>query len=274
MSRKCALAVAGLVRVITLPIMKWNRVSTLAQASERLVPRVKVRTRRGKLLFYTPSKTAIYWPRHGFAAEPQTLEWIDTIGGGDVLWDVGANVGAYALYAAKIPGISVLAFEPNPFTFHTLVKNISLNRLEDSIKAFCLAFSDVTKIDDLYLPNIDAGTVCNVFGKDSFSRGRPLDRGARIAVPGMSIDRFCEVFEPPLATHMKIDVDNIEERIVAGGIRALSHPELRSVLIEMDDERDEQKTKIYDLMTEAGLAPAEQHPSTDPRFFNQLFERR
>ena len=216
MSRKCALAVAGLVRVITLPIMKWNRVSTLAQASERLVPRVKVRTRRGELLFYTPSKTAIYWPRHGFAAEPQTLEWIDTIGGGDVLWDVGANVGAYTLYAARIPGISVLAFEPNPFTFHTLVKNISLNRLEDSIKAFCLAFSDATKID----------------------------------------------------------VDNIEDRIVSGGIRALSRPELRSVMIEMDNERDDQKTKIYDLMTEAGLAPAERHPLTNPRFFNQLFERR
>ena len=274
MSRKCAAAVAGLVRVITLPIMKWNRVSTLAQASERLVPRVKVRTRRGELLFYTPSKTAIHWPRHGFAAEPQTLEWIDTIGGGDVLWDVGANVDAYALYAAKIPGISVLAFEPNPFTFHTLVKNISLNRLEDSMKAFCLAFSDATKIDDLYLPNIDAGTVRNVFGKDNFSRGRPLDQGARIAVPGMSIDRFCEVFKPPLATHMKIDVDNIEDRIVSGGIRALSRPELRSVLIEMDNERDEQKTKIYDLMTEAGLAPAERHPLTNPRFFNQLFVRR
>lgn len=42
----------------------------------------------------------------------------------------------------------------------------------------------------------------------------------------------------------------------------------------MDDERDEQKTKIYDLMTEAGLAPAEQHPLANPRFFNQLFERR
>ena len=58
---------------------------------------------------------------------------------------------------------------------------------------------------------------------------------------------------------------NIEERIVSGGIRALSRPELRSVLIEMDNERDEQKTKIYDLMTEAGLAPAERHPLTNPR---------
>ena len=93
-------------------------------------------------------------------------------------------------------------------------------------------------------------------------------------MPGMSIDRFCEVFKPPLATHMKIDVDNIEDRIVSGGIRALSRPELRSVLIEMDNERDEQKTKIYDLMTEAGLAPAERHPLTNPRFFNQLFVRR
>ena len=175
---------------------------------------------------------------------------------------------------AKIPGVSVLAFEPNPFTFHALVRNISLNGCEDSIKPFCLAFSDRTSIDDLHLPNIDAGTVLNVFGKDSLSRGRPLDEGARVAVPGMAIDRFLEVFEPPLPTHLKIDVDNIEDRIVAGATRTLSDRGLRSVLIEMDGERDEQSSKINDLMTAAGLAPGERHPLKNPRFFNQLFERR
>ena len=32
--------------------------------------------------------------------EPETLEWIDTVPEGAVLWDVGANVGLYSVYAA------------------------------------------------------------------------------------------------------------------------------------------------------------------------------
>ena len=33
--------------------------------------------------------------------EPETLEWIDTIPKNSVLWDIGANVGLYSLYAAR-----------------------------------------------------------------------------------------------------------------------------------------------------------------------------
>ena len=33
--------------------------------------------------------------------EPETLEWIDSIPGGSILWDVGANIGLYSIYAAK-----------------------------------------------------------------------------------------------------------------------------------------------------------------------------
>lgn len=32
---------------------------------------------------------------------PETLEWIDNFPQGSVLWDVGANVGLYSIYAAK-----------------------------------------------------------------------------------------------------------------------------------------------------------------------------
>lgn len=273
MSRKCAIAVAGLVRGLTWPITKWSRISTLAQASDWITPRVEVKTRQGILQFYTPSKTSVYWPRRGYEAEPQTLDWLDTIGAGDVLWDVGANVGAYTLYAAKIPEVSVLAFEPNPFTFHSLANNIALNRLEEKVQAFCIAFSDTTAIDNLYIPNIESGTVLNVLGRDSHSRGRCLDQGTRVAVPGFTIDKFCEVFEPPLPTHIKIDVDNIEERIVSGAMDTLSNPRLRSVLIEIDLEHVEQTAKISKSMAEAGLTPTEQHPFETPRFFNQLFQR-
>ena len=36
--------------------------------------------------------------------EPETLDWIDGLPGGCTLWDVGANVGLYSVYAAKKEG--------------------------------------------------------------------------------------------------------------------------------------------------------------------------
>ena len=36
-----------------------------------------------------------------FTKEPETLEWIDRMKQGAVLWDVGANVGIYSCFASK-----------------------------------------------------------------------------------------------------------------------------------------------------------------------------
>ncbi len=49
---------------------------------------------------------------------------------GDVVMDVGANIGMYALLAGKITGSEgrVFAFEPTKKTFNCLVDNISLNQ--------------------------------------------------------------------------------------------------------------------------------------------------
>ena len=33
--------------------------------------------------------------------EPETLEWIDDFPNYAILWDIGANIGLYSLYAAK-----------------------------------------------------------------------------------------------------------------------------------------------------------------------------
>ena len=33
--------------------------------------------------------------------EPDTLAWIDLIPEGSLIWDIGANVGLYSVYAAK-----------------------------------------------------------------------------------------------------------------------------------------------------------------------------
>lgn len=56
--------------------------------------------------------------------EPETLRWIDSVlKPGEVVWDIGANVGLYTSYFGKVEGAMVYAFEPsavNLVSFHAI----------------------------------------------------------------------------------------------------------------------------------------------------------
>ena len=61
--------------------------------------------------------------------EPETIEWMDRLFKSDeVMWDIGANIGLYSLYAARAKGLKVFAFEPESTNFARLNNNINLNQ--------------------------------------------------------------------------------------------------------------------------------------------------
>jgi hypothetical protein len=60
-------------------------------------------------------------------------------------------------------------------------------------------------------------------------------------------------FDLPFPTHIKIDVDGLEERGVNGAQRTINDPRLKSVLIEIHDEENETQTMLVD----AGLRLAD-----------------
>jgi 31-O-methyltransferase len=60
---------------------------------------------------------------------------------GDVILDVGANIGVFSLFAAK-QGARVYTFEPMPSTFAILELNVRLHGLENVIKARNIGLSD------------------------------------------------------------------------------------------------------------------------------------
>ena len=70
---------------------------------------------------------------------------------GDVVIDIGANIGMFSLYAASQGAKKIYAFEPNPNAYKILCKNIKENNLDDVITPFNLA---VSNLDDkiIYLP--------------------------------------------------------------------------------------------------------------------------
>ena len=74
--------------------------------------------------------------------EPETLEWIDQLPEGCVLWDIGANVGLYTVYAALRRNCHVVAFEPSVFNLELLTRNLHLNGLHQQVTLLPLALSD------------------------------------------------------------------------------------------------------------------------------------
>ncbi|MGE5546971.1 MAG: FkbM family methyltransferase [Solirubrobacterales bacterium] len=273
MSKRYSAIVGNVALTLVAFMPKWLRVATLARASARLVPRVPVDTARGRLVFYTPSKTAVYWPREAFQAEPETIRWIDSFPEGAVFWDIGANVGCYSLYAGLREDMRVLSFEPNPYTFNCLVNNIHLNRLDARVSGFCIAVADKPGIDGFYMESHEAGSVGNSFADPSTSTVKDCGTSSFVAAMGLSIDALVDTMGVPFPTHLKIDVDGIEDRIIAGGTKVLGDPRLRSVLVEVatgTEDLDRRAAAIFAKMKECGFTVDPNHGAGS---INRLFVR-
>src|SRR5271166_5591098 len=105
----------------------WRRAATRLRVSEALKQRHWVSTPRGHIQFVSPHPRALEYPRDFPSREPETLAWIDAFVTPCVFWDIGANIGAYSLYAALRPDITILAFEPAAASYMALCENVAAN---------------------------------------------------------------------------------------------------------------------------------------------------
>jgi FkbM family methyltransferase len=165
------------------------------------------------------------------AKEPFTIDWIhQRVGEGDVLYDVGANVGAYSLIAAKKPagGARVFAFEPSATTVATLCHNVVLNDVADRVTPLPIALSNTTRLAAFSLRDLEPGAARHVLD------GAP-DGDTRYQQPVMTfgLDDLIETFRLPLPNHIKLDVDGGELEVLEGASKTLASPSLRSMLVEV-----------------------------------------
>jgi FkbM family methyltransferase len=210
-------------------------------------------TRRGDITFYCLDQLPLWRARTLLTKEPETIEWIDRFQPGDVYWDVGANVGVYALYAAIRRDVQVLAFEPSAANYILLNRNIELNRLSDCLQAYCLAFSDKTTIDALNMQTTAFGGALSSFGVPVDNAGQTFVPSFRQGMIGFTIDDFMRQFAPPFPNHLKIDVDGIEDLIIVGAGQTLADPRLKSLSIELDAARPDYTDRVVAAITAGGL---------------------
>jgi len=157
---------------------------------------------------------------------------------GDIVYDIGANIGDYVLAAASRTGPEglVYAFEPHPRVMGYLRDNIGLNGFAN-VRTAQLAVGDS-------------------FGWVSFTdlRGDTVNHvvpGGTIHVPMVRLDAF---ISEPVVRVIKIDVEGLEMSVIKGMDSAL--PRVRYIMFEAQDAQyaryNSSFAQIYDFLSEYG----------------------
>jgi FkbM family methyltransferase len=224
-----------------------------ANLVELLSPIITIDTRLGVVRFHCAGNIPLLRAETLLTKEPETIEWIDTFSDGDVFWDIGANVGVYSLYAALKPNIRVLAYEPAACNYYVLNKNIEINRMDERIESFCIAFNDNSRLDYFYMGSTELGSSMHSFEKAVDWKGNAMSATFKQAMIGFTIDQFVEQFHPAFPNHIKIDVDGNEDKIISGAQKTLSDRRLKSLLIELDINNTEYCGNVTAQLEKAGL---------------------
>ena len=147
------------------------------------------------------------------------------------MWDIGANVGFYSLFASQFVGSSgrVLAFDTEPSCRERLRENLELNRVANvSILPFALGQKSGEHL------------LCVVSGQPAAGSHHLLAPGAQpgpseetVVVQVLRGDEACTKHNLPIPNVIKIDVEGFELDVIKGLRSILSDPTCTTVLTEV-----------------------------------------
>ncbi|PIQ81490.1 MAG: hypothetical protein COV76_08680 [Candidatus Omnitrophica bacterium CG11_big_fil_rev_8_21_14_0_20_64_10] len=236
---------ARLSRTGMFPKRFWRRLAGLAseidlsdQPREILLPLPGRRTMRLQLDLHEEMEWEIYF----FGThEPGTTAFLKRRFSDPrlrVVYDIGSNIGYYAILAAALmpEGRQVEAFEPVPWMFEMLEKNARLNGLKN-LRAHEAAVGRETGVAPLFLPRgrqipSTNGTLQKAWAAGFLREpGSPLDQ---IQVRVEQLDRLIEQKVLPVPEMIRMDIEGSEADALAGMGRTLERhgPELVLEVLE------------------------------------------
>ena len=230
-----------------------------------------------KLVFYSPNRINRFRIETFSSKEPETLRWIENFEENSVLWDIGANIGLYTCYAAKLKNTSVYAFEPSVFNIELLTKNVFINKLSKKVTIVPLPLVDKIKESEFNMTSKDIGGSSSTFDKDYTYDGSKLKREFHYKMLGVTMNDCVNVLKIKQPDYIKIDVDGIEHLILEGGNQILK--KIKGIIVEVDEKFLMQSEKTKKYLSEAGLVQKEKkhsdiiEKSKFKNVYNQIWER-
>jgi FkbM family methyltransferase len=247
-------------------------VAAQAKLKQDFTPIVRLDYRPHEVLLHADSPDALYRAA-ACRKEPETVRWIEQeIRPGDVMYDVGANVGAYALVASKHCGgaITILAFEPSFATYGQLCRNILLNRCEASVIPHLICLTERPGLVMFGHTSLAPGSALHVSGG---TRDGQTGIVYWQEILGFSIDFLVSQFGFPVPNHIKIDVDGTELSVLRGAVATLDSDRVRTIQVEVSPQ-DPSSAAVGDLLaTKRFRHVSDTARSGGTRWSNRLFVR-
>lgn len=179
--------------------------------------------------------------------EPATIKLYETlVRPGDVVLDIGANIGAHTLPLARLVGETgqVVAFEPTLFAMRKLVDNLVLN--QDLV-------ARVTALQIMLVAEPSAPLKSSIFSSwplvssenlHEKHRGRLMDTTG--AVPA-TLDQTVEELKLNRIDFVKLDVDGHEFEVLCGAMKTIDKYKPR-ILLELAPYVYAENSQAFDQM--------------------------
>ncbi len=157
----------------------------------------------------------------------QSKRFINSVKQGDVVLDIGANIGYYSILASKLVGKKgkVYAFEPDPQNIKLLYKNIKLNNCRNITVIEAALGSKKGKLDliqDLSNP-----------GESKLSK-KNIANSVKVKV--LTLDQFVKTEKIKKIDLIKIDVEGAEPDVLKGSIKTLRLNKSLKLFIECNPQ--------------------------------------
>ena len=171
-------------------------------------------------MFVSPEAGLKFWRLRIEKCDPQLLaSAAELVASGDVVWDVGANLGLFSFAAAGLAGPAgrVLAIEPDSWLVSLLRRSAAANSNRIApVDVIPTAVSDSVDFKRFHI----ARRTRAMNYLDGFGLTEPGESREEQLVPTVTLDWILERFPAPKV--LKIDVEGAEAQVVRGGKRMFS----------------------------------------------------
>jgi len=251
-----------------------NKLSTELQ--QMLDPEITVAIPENKSLVFNTGHGRLLWRANTlFTEEQMIIDWINSFEENDVFYDIGANVGIYSVYAAKLRDLKVYSFEPEINNIQTLYANIYKNELFENCTIVPIAADNEIAIKPFHIREFTKGGALNTIGRDPFYESQNADYFKSDTFCA-TVDSLVEIFKLQKPTKIKIDVDTNELRVIEGMLNTLESKILEEIYIELDFNQEEHQ-KVIVILEKKGFeiikkeSPNLKHES---KIFNCLLKKK
>lgn len=143
------------------------------------------------------------------------------ISSGDVVFDVGANVGNWSYQVlSNHTDVEIHMFEAIPQSYYTLIKNYSRFLTESNIFPNNIALSNCNKIQDYYFYSQDPA-LSTTYRRLGVEQLLNLATPTKLSLPTITLDTYCQQRNIHHINFLKIDVEGAELDILMGAIQFL-----------------------------------------------------